>query len=146
MTRHAVNDLKRRVRKLKRFEKTIRVQNIIDDDVPLVWDKFFDLHDIPSGKAMYSITDLSKMSREEYKLIVDDFFARVYYEIYAFKGFTDEAVYDTDLLAKLDLSPIAGHADVKKRFRELAKMHHPDVGGDAAKFIDLMTLYKKLVD
>jgi len=34
---------------------------------------------------------------------------------------------------------------VKKRFRELAKIYHPDVGGDAVKFIELMTLYRRLI-
>ena len=144
MTRDTVNDLKRRVRKLKQFEKTVRMQNNIEDDVPLVWDKFFDLRDNPSGKALHSLTGLLGISREEYKAIVDDFFARVYYEIYAYKGFSEDVIYDADLLAKLDLPPVADLAAVKKRFRELAKLHHPDTGGDAAKFIELMQSYRKL--
>ena len=145
MTRDAVNDLKRRVRKLKQFEKTVRIQNDIEEDIPLVWDKFFDLRDNPTGKALHSLHELISISKEEYKVIIDDFFARVYYEIYVYKGISDEAIYDTELLAKLDLPAVADQAAVKKRFRELAKLHHPDTGGDAAKFIELMQSYKQLV-
>ena len=146
MTRDTINDLKRRVRKLKQFEKTIRNLNAIDEDIPLVWDKFFDLHDNSTGKALYSLFDLISLSREEYKVIIEDFLARVYYEIYAYKGFSENAVYDAELLAQLDLPPVADLAAVKKRFRELAKLHHPDTGGDAAKFIELMQFYRKLVE
>ena len=145
MTQDEINTLKRRVRKLKRFEKTIRSQTGINDDIPLVWDKFFDLRDNPDSKAMYSLQQLSVMNREEYKSIVDVFFARVYYEIYAFKGITDEIIYDAGLLAQLDLSPVADETAVKKRFRELAKQYHPDTGGNAAKFIELMQSYRKLI-
>ena len=146
MIQDEINTLKRRVRKLKQFEKTIRSQTGIKADVPLVWDKFFDLRDKPDSKAMYSLQQLSVMNREEYKSIADVFFARVYYEIYAYKGITDEIIYDAGLLAQLDLPPVADETAVKKRFRELAKQYHPDTGGNAAKFIELMQSYRKLIE
>ena len=142
----SVDNLKRRVRKLKHFEKTIRSQISIGNNVPLVWDKFFDLRNTPNDKALYTLSKLCKMSKEEYKSIVDAFFARVYYEIYAYKGITHEIIFDADLLAQLDLSPVADEAAVKKRFREMAKVYHPDAGGDTVKFIKLMQIYKKLVE
>ena len=146
MTRDDINNLKRRLRKLKQFEKTIRSQNNIDDDISLVWDKFFDLRDNPGNKAIYTLSMLIEKSKDEYRLIIDDFFARVYYEIYALKGITDTIIYDAQLLAKLDLPPVADEAAVKKRFRELAKLYHPDTGGNAAKFIELMQSYKQLIE
>ncbi|MEK7673682.1 MAG: J domain-containing protein [Patescibacteria group bacterium] len=36
--------------------------------------------------------------------------------------------------------------EVKKKFRELAKKHHPDVGGDANKFKKIVEAYKILSD
>jgi len=39
---------------------------------------------------------------------------------------------------------MAGAEDVKRRFRELARQTHPDAGGDAARFIELMEDYRKL--
>ena len=146
MTVEGINNLKRKLRKLKQFEKTARMQAGISNDMPLVWDKFFDTHDIPNNTALYSLKNISVMNKDEYKSIVDDFFARVYYEIYAYKGITDETIYDTDLLAQLDLPPVADSVTVKKKFRELAKLYHPDTGGDAAKFIGLMEIYKKLIE
>ena len=142
----SVDNLKHRVRKLKHLEKAISSQCGLDNDVPLVWDKFFDLKDNSAGKSLYSLNDLQSMNREEYKNVVDAYFARVYYEIYSHTGITDEIIFDTELLAQLDLSPVANEVDIKRKFRELAKEYHPDTGGDAMKFIDLMNIYRKLIE
>jgi curved DNA-binding protein CbpA len=45
----------------------------------------------------------------------------------------------------LGLRSDADENDIKKKFRELAKKYHPDAGGDAAMFIELMDDYKKLI-
>lgn len=144
MNRGTVDNLKRRVRKLKQLEKIIRVQNGMGNDIPMVWDKFFDLRNDTDNTALYTLLKLAVMSREEYKNVVDEFFARVYYEIYAFKGIINDAIYDPALLAQLGLPPVADEAAVKKRFRELAKEYHPDAGGDQGKFIELMRVYRGL--
>ena len=52
--------------------------------------------------------------------------------------------YPPQTLALLDLPYDSGYADIKKRFRELAKKYHPDTGGDADKFIELMRAYEAL--
>lgn len=78
-----IDELKRRLRRLKKLEMKIRPNNYSG----LIWDDFFNLQD-----------------------------------------------YDADINA------------VKKKFRELAKEYHPDVGGDSEKFIDLMENYRKLID
>ena len=139
-------ELKRKIRKLKQFEKTIRIQNDMNTDVPFVWDKFFDQRDTSGGKAagnnaIYSLSDLVIMDKDGYKKVVDDFFARLYYEVYIHNGIITAAIYDPELLVKLGLSPVADAAAVKKKFRELAKKYHPDTGGDHEKFIDLMNTY-----
>ena len=142
----SVGNLKNKVRKLKHLEKAIRTQCSLNDDIPLVWDKFFCLKEENGNKALYSLSDLLSMNRNEYKNVIDAFFARVYYEIYSQTGITDEIIFDTELLAQLDLSFVANEVDVKKRFRELAKEYHPDTGGDAMKFINLMNIYRKLIE
>ena len=144
MTLSTIDNLKRRVRKLKHFEKTIRTQNSMRNDSPLVWDKFFDLRN--NSKALYTLPKLTGMSREEYKNVVDDFFARVFYEVYVFKGIINETVYDPALLAQLALPPVADEATVRKRFRELAKKYHPDAGGGHEEFIEIMKIYGKLMN
>jgi len=137
-------DLKRKIRKLKQFEAAVRAQNNMGDDISLVWDKFFDLRETGKNTAIYGISKLSTMSKDEYKAVIEEYFARVYYEVYIFSGIIDAPVYDTILLDKLGLPPVADEAVVKKRFRELAKEHHPDKGGDAGKFIELMNVYREL--
>ena len=139
-----IDNLKRRIRKLKHIEKTIRAQNSLSNDIPLVWDKFFDLKNFTDSKALYTLPKLAGMSREEYKSVVDSFFARIYYEVYAFKGITNEVIYEPALLAQLDLPPIADEITVRKRFRELAKEYHPDSGGDHEKFVEFMRIYREL--
>ena len=138
-------ELKRKVRKLKRFENIVRVQNNMGAAVPFVWDRFFDLRDgnNPKSTGVHTLSELAAMSRDEYKAVVDEFFARVYYEIYIHNGIIDAPIYDPSLLKQLGLPPIADEAAVKKKFRDLAKKHHPDTGGDAEKFIKLMAVYKE---
>ena len=148
-----IAELKRKVRKLKSFEKTVRTKNNIGDDVPLVWDKFFCLRDgdqlrygDKKNTALYNLSKLAVMSKDEYKAVIDEYFARVYYEAYIHNGLIDAPVYDAALLNEIGLPPVANEADVKKRFRELAKEHHPDTGGNPEKFIKLMKIYRALSD
>ncbi|MCL2498893.1 MAG: DnaJ domain-containing protein [Defluviitaleaceae bacterium] len=131
-----VSELKHKIRKLKQFEITVRARHNIASGIPLAWDKFF--------KKLYPLEKLALLGKEEYTEIVNAFFARVYYEIYTYSGIIAATVYDPALLSKLGLSPVADEAAVKKRFRELAKEHHPDAGGNADKFIELMKAYKEL--
>ena len=143
-----MDDVKHRVRKLKKIESKIRWNGEPSPGVSFVWDDLFDLRNAPTptSRAKYNIEVLSNMSREEYKNIVDDFFARVYYEYYLENGITGATLYDPSVLALLDLPFDANEQEVKKRFRELAKKHHPDKGGNAANFIELMKAYEKLTN
>lgn len=45
-------------------------------------------------------------------------------------------------LATLGLEKPATLSDVKARWRELAKIHHPDVGGDPAQFEVYLLAYR----
>jgi hypothetical protein len=139
-------ELKRKVRKLKQFENAVRVQNGMGDGTLLVWDRFFDLRDgsNPKSTALHTLSKLAAMGKDEYKAVVDEFFARVYYEVYIHTGIIDAPIYDPSLLEQLGLPPIVDEAAVKKRFRDLAKEYHPDTGGDAEKFIKLMAVYREL--
>jgi len=147
-------ELKRKIRKLKQFENTVRVKNNMTDGVALVWDKFFSLReagnvggaDSAGSTAMYSLSQIMQMNKDEYKAVVDEFFARVYYEVYIHNGLIDAPIYDPGLLDRIGLSPVANEEAVKKRFRELAMKYHPDKGGDPAKFIELMSVYKELIN
>ena len=110
----------------------------------LEWDSFFDMHDI--GKGKYSLKDISIMTREEFKNIVDEFYYRVYYQYYMENGIVNIQQYNPDILSWMGLPSDSGEKEIKKRFRELAKLFHPDTGGDERKFIELMKNYRKLVD
>ena len=137
-------DLKRKLRQLKQYENTLRAKNNMGDGIPLVWDKFFDLRESGKGSALYTLSKLAAMDKDSYKSVIDEFFARVYYEVYVFKGIIDAPIYNPSLLEQLGLPPIAYEKDVKKRFRDLAKKYHPDTGGDSVKFIKLMEVYREL--
>jgi len=45
----------------------------------------------------------------------------------------------------LGVAPNASIIDIKKRFRYLAKVHHPDVGGDPKKFAEIKKAYDNLM-
>ena len=147
-------DLKRKIRKLKRLEEKIRFQANINrspkeqkllinpDKVNLVWDEFFDFHDSYTKKVRYSMSSLAMMNKEEYKNVISEYFFFVYYRFYKENGIINISVYDPEILIQLGLPMNAGMSDIKKRFHELAKIHHPDNGGDNSEFIKLMEMFE----
>lgn len=140
-----IDKIKRKIRKLKQLEIKLRFAGMEKPDKKLVWDSFFDLHDINCGKAKYPLHILLSLTREEMKRMIDEYFALVYYELYKENGIVFiEKAYDPAILARLGLPFTAGESEIKKRFRELAKQYHPDTGGSAAQFIELMNDYKSL--
>lgn len=142
-----IDEIKRKVRKLKQLEKKVRFGKIDQITKDLVWDSFFDLHENSVSKAKFTLEMLISMGKEEYKRIVAEYLSLVYYKLYIANGLLGlKGNYDPDALVKLDLPLSADEADIKKRFRELAKKYHPDTGGNSEKFIELMDNYKKLTD
>ena len=151
------DDIKRKIRKLKKLEIKIRFSNVnyVDSKQTefvksrgsdLVWDEFFDLHEVCTNKAKYSISRLAAMNKDEFKNAVSEYFFYVYYRYYKENGIVNIQLYDPDVLTQMGLPINADSNEIKKKFRELAKKYHPDTGGDSAKFIELMENYKRLMD
>lgn len=139
-----LDEIKRKIRRLKRTEAAIRFGGKDAAEARYVWDRFFDLHAPPSGNAKYTLGALAALSREEYGSVIDEYFALVYYEFYRENGILPARIYNPDALSSLGLPFNADQNDVRSKFRELAKKHHPDVGGDTDEFIKIMDAYKKL--
>lgn len=112
----------------------------------LIWDEFFHIGQRDHVKSRYTFDEVASMSKEEYRKIVDEFFFRVYYKYYIENGITGSHLYDPEILEWMGLQPDAGSEDIKKKFREMAKKYHPDTGGDANKFIELLENYRKLIE
>ena len=144
------DEIKRRIRKLKKLEAKIRfgLSGLAEKPAAadLVWDTFFDLHDVSLGVAKYSIHRLADMNKDEYRSVVDEFFFHVYYMFYKENGIVNTHMYDPVILTQLGLPFDADDEAIKKKFRELAVKYHPDTGGEAAKFIELMENYRKLIE
>lgn len=141
-----LDEIKRKVRKLKKLEVKIRFNGIHQPDKNLIWDNFFDLSDTRNSKAKYSLHLLASMNHEEYRNVINEYFSLIYFELYKESEIVGEdGIYDPVILSKLDLPFNADEITIKKRFRELAKKYHPDTGGDAAMFIELMDNYRKLI-
>ena len=136
-----IGSVKNKIRKLKNLEIEIRFGKDKHKNQPLIWNEFFDL----SGKreVKYPLSYLLSIDNSEYRRIADEFLAFVYSDFFGHLNLQSDFRFDRALLARLDLPYNADLADVKKRFRQLAKMYHPDMGGDARKFIELMEIYKK---
>ncbi len=148
------DDIKRRIRKLKQLELKLRFPDIqkqintagsysIPKDITLVWDEFFDLHEIPAKNVKYPIKKLALMNKDELKDIMAEYFYQVYYRIYKEHGLISASSPDPDTLTQLGLPYHADLIEIKKKFRELAKLYHPDAGGDSSKFIELIENYHK---
>lgn len=137
-------DIKRRLRQLKRLEIKLRFGAGAGSGGALFWDQYFDLRDKPAGGSKYTWAMLCAMDREAFKAVTEEYLARIYEAWYWGNTGQPVTVYDSAVLAQLNLPADAREEDIKKRFRELAKACHPDTGGDAAQFIALMRAYEKL--
>jgi hypothetical protein len=150
-------EIKRKIRNLKKVELKIRF-HVVDfsesnsklnaltklNKIKLVWDEFFDFHENSAKQVKYPINRLAKMNKEELKNIISEFYYGVYYQLYKDKGLLDKSFYDPDILTQFGLPFDADTGTVKKRFRELAKLYHPDTGGDGSKFIELIEQFESL--
>lgn len=140
------DEIKRKIRKLKRLEVKIRfANNSFANTADLVWDKFFDLHEVSTKEAKYSLNRLAAMSKDEFKNVVSEYFFNIYFKFYKENGIVNMHLYEPDILVQMGLPFDADANAIKKKFRELAKKYHPDTGGDSTKFIELMKNYKKLI-
>lgn len=147
------DDIKRKLRELKKLEMKIRSTNFDlqknskkslreFENTELVWNKFFDLKNETTKNVKYSIIELSKMTKDEFKDVISEYFYYVLYSSYKESDLSDYSIIDTEILIQLGLPIYADNADIKRRFREFAKTYHPDNGGDSAKFIEMMEKYK----
>ncbi len=136
---------KRQLRRMRKQEQAIRFAGAPSAGHRLVWDSFFSLSDHPAPSARYSMEDLLGMTRPQFEELVDEFFFEVYYVYYKERGMLQTRIYNPADLADLGVAPHAGKADIRRRFRELAKQHHPDMGGDTSQFIRLLQAYERLM-
>lgn len=56
-----IDETKKKLRKLKRLEATIRFGGNVPPNASLVFERLFDLRDIPTGRAKYSLYMLAAM-------------------------------------------------------------------------------------
>ena len=141
----STDQLKRKLRQLKKIEVSIRFKDRpAPENRKLLWDMFFSTRTENDASVKYSLSCLLKMGREELKGVFEEYFYRLYFQNYKENGLAMADVHDPQLLSLLGLPPHAGLQDIKKQFRELAKRHHPDHGGDSAKFIELVEIYEQL--
>ncbi len=139
-----VDELKRRLRSLKKAESRIRFGAAEPPaGKKLVFDEFFRLKE-DGGCAKYPLYALRAMGKEQLKSAIDEYIFYVYYRFYRENGVTQAVLYDPELLRRFGLKPDADENTVKRRFRELAMRWHPDHGGDAEKFMEMMEMYRKL--
>ena len=138
-------DIKRKLRELKRLEQKIRYEDAKPPKPSLVWDAFFALQETDTGKAKYTLDSLAGMDREAFKKVVSEYWSFVYNAFFQENGWQPGGGYDTNVLLQWGLPAGADEAAVKRKFRELAKLYHPDTGGDTVQFIAFMEDYKKLV-
>lgn len=139
-------ELKRKLREIKKLETDIRFGN---NDSPAkesyVWSRFFSTKP-EDDKVLYPYNRLVNLEKEEFKEVVAEYFSAVYFVYYKENGILPRGLYDPELLQRLHLSADATSGDIKKRFRELVKKCHPDYGGSSRSFIELMDIYRRLID
>lgn len=146
------DDMKQKLRKLKKLEIKIR-SNIFDsyekerislnqlENENLVWNTFFNLKPKSAKTVKYSMENLLSMSKDEFKDVISEYFYYVYYHCYKERGLASNPIIDEDILIQLGLPIYADSLEIKRRFRELAKIYHPDNGGDGSKFIELIETF-----
>ena len=137
-------DVKRKLRQLKRLEEQIRARTG-QRSSPLVWDTFFDLHGGVPEYAKYPLAVLLAMDDETLRWVIAEYWSFVWQSLWPENNGTGTLHFNAEALLRLGLPATADEDAVKTRFRELAKQHHPDTGGDASQFIALMEDYRRLI-
>lgn len=140
------DQVKHKLRQLKKMEIAVRFQ---DQPAPpgirLVWDVFFSTKAGNGGSVKYPMDQLLGMDRQQLKEVFEEYWCRIYLQTCQQYGFGTTAVYDARLLELIGLPPYAEAEEITQRYRDLAKKYHPDLGGDAEKFIALSGVYEQLV-
>ena len=126
--------LKHRLRSMKREETRLRGDGVTGP----VWRRFFD-----GASPLYRRELLMVMDEGAFAMVEQDFYAEVLYHYFQRRGVTD-LLQDPEQLAVLGLPVTADAVDIKKRFRELVHQHHPDHGGNADIFRQILDAYRKL--
>lgn len=145
-------ELKQKIRNLKKLELRLRYGYSFDtvsnqtltkhiEKLPLVWKDFFGSNN-STQKVKYPFAVLENMSKAEVKKVFEEFWLFVYLRIYQEQGIAMIEVHQAELLQYLDLPLDADKPTIKKKFRELCKVYHPDAGGDSKKFLELMEVMK----
>lgn len=137
------DDIKRKLREIKKLELKIRSDNCASHNIELVWNNFFDLKDKSNTNVRYTIDMLSSMTRDEFADVIKEFFYYVYYRYYKERGIADNSFIDVNILTRLGLPIDSSYEDVIRAFREHVKAYHPDNGGDVGKFLDIMDSYNR---
>lgn len=138
--------LKRQLRRMKKQELAIRFGSApAVGRQTLVWDSFFSLTEAAGSSARFPMDTLLGMTKAQFAEVADEFFFDVYYVYCQERGLLRTAVYNPLDLAELGLPAHASYAEIRRRFRELAKRHHPDTGGDSSRFVRLLQTYERLI-
>ena len=62
------------------------------------------------------------------------------------RGFTTISLSRSDCFNALGVPPGSSEQSVKDAYRKLAKIHHPDLGGNTDKFVKIQKAYEGLMD
>ena len=142
-----IDQLKRKLRELKKTEKRIRFNyESPSTSKKYVWDDYFSTKEFNELTVKYPLCKLIKLSKEKLEEVFEEYFYSVYFQHCKENGLSFVDIYDVELLSVFGLNPGASADDIKKRFRELAKKYHPDRGGDNDKMIELIEAYNKLIN
>lgn len=140
-------ELKQKLRQLKKIEWIVRFGSAEEPTGmsrrPLIWDSFFS--DKARARPKYPFETLLIMNNEGRKRVFADYLYTVYTEGYKERGMLLPEGFDYQALFDFDLPANATREDVKKRFRELAKIAHPDHGGSNEAMAALLEQYHKLI-
>ncbi len=136
--------LKRKLRQLKRLELRVRFGGAANGHPCLVWDSFFSTSKTTPGR--FTLEQLVSMTEQEKKDIYAQFVYAVYYQQYRASGILADGIFDPLQLAEMGLPPDADQVSIHKRFRELAKRMHPDLGGSNEDMVRLLEQYNKLLN
>ncbi len=145
-----IREVKHKLRRLKRQEEILweYAGHRSVEDVSLIWELFFSLRESKAGnskeKAKYPLAELLNMDESAFRSAMEEYAGFLYAAILPEKREEKDFCFNSEALLLLRLPANAESSEIKKRFRELAKQTHPDLGGDPDRFIELMELYKKL--
>lgn len=133
--------LRKKLENLRRLELSLSHHGATFPAQNLIWSRFFSM--ARKDRVRYPLSFIALLDHAGRKEIFEEFLYDVFLHYFQGPSTCIDGLLDPSVLDYFGLPLDASCADVKRKFKELAKLYHPDRGGSHEKMTELLDVYGK---